>query len=58
MLIASWFTCGLGGQLIAQAFEGSDNTPPLHIMIFFVLGWIFLFLSHYQARKEKITEGI
>ena len=52
MLIASWFTCGIGGQLIAKAFEGFDNNPPLHIMIFFVLGWVFLFLSHYHVRKE------
>jgi hypothetical protein len=51
-LNASWFTCGMGGQMMAKAFEGFDNSPPLHIMIFFVLGWVFLFLSHYQARKE------
>jgi hypothetical protein len=51
-LNASWFTCGMGGQMVAKAFEGFDNSPPLHIMIFFVLGWVFLFLSHYQSRKE------
>jgi len=51
-LNASWFTCGMGGQMVAKAFEGFDNSPPLHIMIFFVLGWVFLFLSHYQLRKD------
>ncbi len=51
-LNASWFTCGMGGQMMAKAFEGFDNSPPLHIMIFFVLGWVFLFLSHYQVSKE------
>ena len=51
-LNASWFTCGMGGQMMAKAFEGFDNSPPLHVMIFFVLGWVFLFLSHYQVRKE------
>jgi len=54
ILIATWFTCGLGGQLMGKAFEGFDNTPPLHIMIFFVLGWLFLFLSHYQTREKRI----
>lgn len=58
MLIAVWFNCGIYGQLIVKAFEGFDNTPLLHIMIFFVLGRLFLFSSHYQVRKEKITEGI
>jgi len=51
-LNASWFTCGMGGQMVAKAFEGFDASPPLHIMIFFVLGWVFLFLSHYQSQKE------
>ena len=51
-LNASWFTCGMAGQMVSKAFEGFDNSPPLHIMIFFVLGWVFLFSSHYQLRKE------
>jgi len=51
-LNASWFTCGMGGQMMGKAFEGMDNSPPLHIMVFFVLGWVFLFLSHYQLRKD------
>ena len=58
ILNATWFTCGIGGQLVGKSFEGIDNTPPLHIMIFFVLGWLFLFSSHYQVRKEKIEEEI
>ncbi len=29
-------------SLMAKAFEGFNNSPPLHIMIFFVLGWVFL----------------
>jgi len=55
MLIAVWFTCGMGGQLMAKAFEGEPSGTPLNIMIFFVLGWFFLFLGHYQADKEKDT---
>lgn len=51
-LNASWFTCGMAGQTVAKAFEGYDAAPPLHIMIFFVLGWIFLLFSHYQSGKK------
>ncbi len=54
-LNASWFTCGMGGHMMAKAFEGFDSSPPLHIMIFFVLGWAFLFSSHYQLSKEHIA---
>jgi hypothetical protein len=51
-LNAAWFTCGMGGQMVSKAFEGYDTTPPMHIMIFFVLGWVFHFLSYYQFRKK------
>ena len=51
-LNASWFTCGMGAQTVAKAFEGFDAAPPLHIMIFFVLGWIFLLCSHYQSGRK------
>mgnify|MGYP001823118681 FL=1 len=51
-LNASWFTCGMGAQTVAKAFEGFDSAPPLHIMIFFVLGWTFLLCSHYQSGRK------
>ena len=51
-LNAAWFTCGMGGQTVAKAFEGFDASPPMHIMIFFVLGWVFLLLSHYLSGKK------
>ena len=54
MLIATWFTCGMGGQLMAKAFEGVTPGTPLNIMIFFVMGWLFLFLGHYQTREKRI----
>jgi hypothetical protein len=53
-LNASWFTCGMGGQMVAKAFEGMETAPPLHIMIFFVLGWIFLLFSHYQSGRKAV----
>ena len=50
-LNAAGYTCGMGGQTVAKAFEGFEASPPMHIMILFVLGWVFLLLSHYQSNK-------
>ena len=53
MLIAVWFTCGLGSQPYFKALEGLDPYNPTNIMILLVLGWLFLFLSHYKSRKQQ-----
>lgn len=53
MLIAAWFTCGIAGPQWVKAFV--DQPPmmePITVMILFVLGWIFLFLSHYKSSKQ------
>ena len=52
MLIAAWFICGIAGQPFLKAFEGEAASTPIHVMIFLVLGWFFLFLSHYKSRKQ------
>jgi hypothetical protein len=52
-LLAAWFTCGIAGFPFAKAFEGEPPSTPLHIMVLFVLGWLFLFLSHYKAHKQR-----
>ena len=46
MLMAAWYTCGIAGAQWHKAF--ADQPPmlePITVMIFFVLGWLFLFLS-------------
>ena len=43
MLMATWFTCGIGSQPFLDALEGQDPMNPIAIMIFLALGWIFLF---------------
>ncbi|MFC1982738.1 hypothetical protein ACFLV5_03020 [Chloroflexota bacterium] len=53
MLMAAWFTCGIGSQPFFESLEGLDPMNPIHIMIFLVLGWLFLFLSHYKLRKQQ-----
>jgi len=54
-LNASWFTCGMGGQMVSKAFEGFEASPPMHIMIFFVLGWVFQLLSYCQLNKKPVS---
>ncbi len=52
MLIAAWFICGIASQPFLKVFEGEAPGTPIHVMIFLVLGWLFLFLSHYKSRKQ------
>ena len=52
MLIAAWFICGIASQPFLKAFEGEAPTTPLHVIIFLVLGWLFLFLSHYKSHQQ------
>jgi hypothetical protein len=56
MLIATWYTCGIASPSWYKAF--ANQTPmmePISVMIFFVLGWLFLFLSHYRSRPRQTT---
>lgn len=52
MLIAAWFICGIASQPFLQVFEGEPPSTPIHVMLFLVLGWLFLFLSHHKARRQ------
>lgn len=53
LLMATWFTCGIGSQPFLEALEGRDPTNPIHIMTLLVLGWVFLFSSHYVSGKQQ-----
>lgn len=57
LVIAAWFTCGALAQPFATAFEGEAPTSPIHVMLFYVLGWLFLFLSHYRSRRPREVPG-
>jgi len=52
MLIAAWFICGIASQPFLKVFEGEAPTTPIHVMIFLVLGWFFLFLGHRKSLKQ------
>jgi len=53
MLIATWLVCAIAPLPFMKAYEGYTPTSPIHIMIFFVLGWLFLFLGHYESLKQQ-----
>ncbi len=52
MLIAAWFICGIASIPFLKALENEPPATPLHVMIFLVLGWLFLFLGHYKSRQH------
>ena len=52
MLIAAWFICGIASQPFLKALEGEAPSTPIHVLIFLVLGWLFLFLGHYKSRQQ------
>ncbi len=51
MLIGSWFVCGIASQPFLKALEGQAPSSPVHVIVFLVLGWLFLFLSHYKSAQ-------
>jgi hypothetical protein len=53
LLIAAWFTCGMASQPFLKAFKGEIPGTPVHLIFFFVLGWLFLFLGNYYAGREQ-----
>jgi hypothetical protein len=52
MLIAAWFICGIASQPFLKALEGEAPSSPIHVMIFLVLGWLFLFLGHRKSLEQ------
>jgi len=57
MVIAAWFTCGIGSQPFLKSFDNEGPGNPMTVMIFLVLGWFFLFLSHYVPRVHQTKEA-
>jgi hypothetical protein len=50
---ASWFLCGETAKLHLKAFAGSSVPSPIEIMVFLVLGWIFVLIGDYQEMRVK-----
>lgn len=52
LLMAAWFTCGQTSMPFLKAFKAVAQPSPIYIMVLWLLGWLFLFLSHYKSRKQ------
>ena len=49
----SWFLCGETARMHLKAFEGLSPPTPVEIMVFLVLGWLFVLMGEYKAMQLK-----
>ena len=49
----SWFLCGETSKMHLKAFEGSSVPSPIEIMVFLVLGWLFVLIGDYKEMRLK-----
>jgi len=52
-LITAWFLCKDLGTPYMKALESFPIESPISIMVYLVLGWLFLFLSHFIKAKNS-----
>lgn len=50
---ASWFLCGETGKMHLKAYEGSPAPSPIEIIVFLVLGWLFVLIGDYKEMQLK-----
>jgi hypothetical protein len=50
---ASWFTCGETARMHLKVFEGGPVPSPIEVMVFLVLGWLFVLVGEYKAMQLK-----
>ena len=50
---ASWFLCGETAKMHLKAFEGQPPPSPIEIMVFLVLGWIFVLIGDYREMRLR-----
>ena len=50
---ASWFICGETAKMHLKAFEGSSVPSPIEVMVFLVLGWLFVLIGDYKEMRLK-----
>ena len=48
---ASWFLCGETAPMRLKAFEGRSPPVPIEIMVFLILGWLFVLVGEYKAMR-------
>ena len=51
--ISAWLTCGRTGERYYEALKDIPHKSPASLMAYLVLGWLFLFISHYKSAQTK-----
>ena len=52
IFIASWWLCENFSTRFSDALTKVNPLSPINVIIYLVLGWLFIFLSHKQLVKE------
>ena len=52
---ASWFLCGETAKMHLKAFAGSAPPSPIEIMVFLVLGWLFVLVGEYKLNRRPFS---
>ena len=52
---ASWFLCGETAKMHLKVFEGSTAPSPMEIIVFLVLGWLFVLIGDYREMRLKTS---
>jgi hypothetical protein len=50
---ASWFLCGDAAKMHLKAFNGQPVPTPIEIMVFLVLGWLFVLIGDYKLSQVQ-----
>ena len=51
LLIAMWYLCGDLSRPFQKALADLPPDSPVSIIVYLVLGWLFLFLSHFKSAQ-------
>ena len=51
LLIAMWFLCGILSMPFMKSLSDLPPSSPVAIMVYLVLAWLFLFLSHWKSAQ-------
>ena len=52
---ASWFLCGETARMHLTAFVGKSPPVPIEIMVFLILGWLFVLIGDYREMRLQTS---
>ena len=55
-LMATWFMCAAFSTQFSEDLRSFTPRSPVVVLIYLVLGWLFMFLSQYKAREVSVEE--